>query len=395
MFMNALLSDDRPRSRSLGALVLAMLALLLVYPFVFPGATALNSATMICLLALTAASYDMLLGYTAIISFAHATFYGIGAYSVALILKEHGNGWGVTLLALMIGPAIAAAFSLLVGLLSLRVKALFFALVTLAIGAGFGSLLMTQYHITGGEDGLLFRVPDQLRVSYQFMDGRLAGFDLVGWVGSWFSADSSALSEWTFSRAASGKILGYYGILGVAIALFLLMLRFMNSPFGRVLQAIRENEFRVRAIGYKPVIYRTVVFCLASAIAAFAGGLGALWTGYVNPEVAGFNAMVNILIVVVIGGVASMYGAWLGAALLIVAQDYLRALVNSVFGSGLDLSLPFFGNFFGELLHPNRWVMWMGLIFVLSVYFFSHGIAGTLRARAAVARERAREVAAA
>ena len=113
-----------------------------------------------------------------------------------------------------------------------------------------------------------------------------------------------------------------------ALLLFLAALRIVNSPFGRVLQAIRENDFRAEALGYRTVSYRTVANCLAAAMAVLAGGLNALWLRYTGPDTTlSFAIMVDILLMVVIGGMGTMYGAVIGATLFVLAQNYLQKLM--------------------------------------------------------------------
>jgi branched-chain amino acid transport system permease protein len=161
-----------------------------------------------------------------------------------------------------------------------------------------------------------------------------------------------------------------------ALALFLGALRIVNSPFGRVLQAIRENDFRAEALGYRTVYYRTVANCLAAGMAVLAGALNALWLRYTGPDTTlSFVIMLDILLMVVIGGMGTMYGAVIGATLFIVAQNYLQKLMGTAAKATEALPLV------PSLLHPDRWLLWLGILFVLSVYFFPTGIVGKLRQR--------------
>jgi branched-chain amino acid transport system permease protein len=166
----------------------------------------------------------------------------------------------------------------------------------------------------------------------------------------------------------------YYAVLALATVLFLALLRVVNSPFGRVLLSIRENEFRAEAIGYRLVSYRTAANCLAALGATLAGVLYALWLRYTGPETTlSFNIMIDILLMVVIGGMGTMYGAVLGATLFVVAQNYLQDLMRLLSDafSGVPL-LP-------QLLHPDRWLLWLGVLFIVCVYYFPSGIVGRLR----------------
>jgi branched-chain amino acid transport system permease protein len=333
--LTRLLSGDFPRSRVLSVVLVAVLVALALAPFVFPGTKSLSVAAKVAVFVLLVASYDLLLGYTGIVSFAHTMFFGIGGYGVGIAMAKLGPGWGA--LALGTGAALAAslALALAIGLLSLRVRAIFFAMITLAVAAFFQILASQLSAFTGGEDGLTFRLPELLR----------------------------------------DRLVSYYVVFGVALALFLVLLRVVNSPFGRVLLSIRENEFRSEALGYRIVTYRTVANCLAALGATVAGILYAIWLRYTGPDTTlSFNIMIDILLMVVIGGMGTMYGSVLGATLFVVAQNYLQDLmkVASAATQGLPL-LP-------SLLHPDRWLLWLGVLFILCVYYFPTGIVGKLRA---------------
>ncbi len=345
-----LLSGDLPRSSVLAVVLAAILAALALAPFVFPGTRALDVAAKVCVFIVLVASYDLLLGYTGIVSFAHTMFFGIGGYGIAIASTRLGSGW--LPLAAGTGAAIAVTLvlSLLVGLFSLRVKAIFFAMVTLAVASFFAILCSQLSDITGGEDGVTFKVPEILRPGFSLFDGPVLGLDI------------------------GGKVITYYLIFFIALALFLVLLRVVNSPFGRVLLAIRENEFRAEALGYRTVVYRTVANCLGAVTATLAGALYALWLRYTGPNTTlDFAIMVDILLMVVIGGMGTMYGAVIGATLFIVAQSYLQDLMK--LASEATQAIPLLPN----LLHPDRWLLWMGVLFVVCVYYFPLGIVGRLR----------------
>lgn len=348
-----LLSGDRPGSLVLSVLLLLVLAALALAPFLFPGTRSVAVAARICIFIVLAASYDVMLGYTGIASFAHTMFFGMGAYGVAIALAKLSVGWGAVLLGAVSGVALAVAVAALVGLLSLRVRAIFFSMITLAV-ASFALILATQLRdLTGGEDGLTFSVPEVLQPSFRLFAEPVLGVRL------------------------DGRIVTYYLIFGVSLALFLLMLRIVNSPFGRVLQAIRENEFRAEALGYRTVVYRTLAGALSAAMAALAGGLMALLLRYNGPDVTlSFSVMVDILLMVVIGGMGTLYGPALGAVVLVMAEYYLQPAMGALSGAfaGWPL-LP-------ALFDPDRWLLWLGVLFVLVVYFFPAGIVGKLRERA-------------
>lgn len=158
--INRLLSHDMPRSRLL-ALALVLIALALTFaPLLFPGHKALGVAAKALVFILLVASYDLLLGYTGVVSFAHTMFFGIGAYGVAIASSRLGAGASSMLVGLGAALLLSLLLSLAIGLFSLRVKAIFFAMITLAVASGFLTLASQLSHITGGEDGVSFRTPN-------------------------------------------------------------------------------------------------------------------------------------------------------------------------------------------------------------------------------------------
>ena len=350
--LHKLLSGDTPRSRILAAVLVAILLGLLLAPFLFPGTRSLNVAAKVMVFILLVASYDLLLGYTGIVSFAHTMFFGIGGYGVGIAAAKLGPTWGSLALGSITALALSALLAFAVGLLSLRVRAIFFAMVTLAVASFFQILASQLSGLTGGEDGLNYRLPEMLLPGTKFLEAPVLGVDITG------------------------RVVSYYLVFAVALALFLLLLRIVNSPFGRVLLSIRENEFRAEAIGTRTVFYRTAANCIAALVATVAGILYAIWLRYTGPDTTlSFNIMIDILLMVVIGGMGTMYGAVLGATLFVVAQNYLQDLMK--LASDALQGIPLLPN----LLHPDRWLLWLGVLFILCVYYFPTGIVGKLRAK--------------
>jgi len=349
--LDRLLSHDLPKSRWLAlALVLVTLALAFA-PFLFPGSKALGVAAKMLVFILLVASYDLLLGYTGIVSFAHTMFFGIGAYGVAIASTKLGEGVGSVGIGLAAALAVSLVLSLVIGLFSLRVKAIFYAMITLAVASAFMTLASQLSDFTGGEDGLTFRNPTWLSPSFEPLDHPL------------------------FGVTVDGKLFSYYLLFAVVAVLFLLMLRIVNSPFGRVLQAIRENDFRAEAIGYRTVVYRTLSNVLSALFATVAGALLALWLRYTGPDTTlSFEIMLDILLIVVIGGMGTLYGAVIGSVLFVLAQNYLQDLLR--LGAAPLEQVPVLS----QLVSPERWLLWLGVLFVLSVYHFPSGIVGRLRA---------------
>jgi branched-chain amino acid transport system permease protein len=351
--IRAWLSHDLPRSRWLAGALLVILVALALAPFLFPGAKALGVAAKILVFILLVASYDLLLGYTGIVSFAHTMFFGIGAYGIAIASEKLGAGWAAVGIGLAASLALSALLSLVIGLFSLRVKAIFFAMITLAVASAFQTLASQLSQFTGGEDGLTFRNPEWLQPSFEPFEDEVFGVLL------------------------DGRLFTYWGLFLVVLVLFGLLLRIVNSPFGRVLQAIRENDFRAEAIGYRTVVYRTLSNVLAALFATVAGALLALWLRYTGPDTTlSFEIMLDILLIVVIGGMGTLYGAVVGAVLFVLAQNYLQDLLAVAAGAVQGVPV------LQALVAPDRWLLWLGVLFVLSVYHFPTGVVGKLRALA-------------
>ncbi|WP_420472765.1 branched-chain amino acid ABC transporter permease [Noviherbaspirillum sp. ST9] len=348
--LKQLLSHDLPRNKVLSAVLLVIVFALAFAPFLFPGAKALNVAAKILIFIVLVASYDLLLGYTGIVSFAHTMFFGIGAYGIAIASTRMGPGWGSLLVGALSAVALSLVLSLIIGLFSLRVRAIFYAMITLAVASAFQTLASQLSQFTGGEDGLNFKLPELLSPAFQLAEEQV--------FGAWLD----------------GKFITYYILFFTTVLLFLAMLRIVNSPFGRVLQAIRENDFRAEAIGYKIVVFRTLSNVLAAVFATLAGCMLAIWLRYNGPDTSlSFEIMVDILLIVVIGGMGTMYGAICGSAIFLLAQNYLQDLMRVA--SGAAQSVPLLP----ALLSPDRWLLWLGILFILSVYFFPTGIVGKLR----------------
>ena len=348
--MHRLLSGDRPGNPLLTLVIVALVLGLALAPFLFPGTRSLDTAARICVIIALVASYDLLLGYTGIVSFAHTMFFGIGAYGVAIASSNMGPGWGAIGVGTIAGIVTAVAIAFVVALASLRVRAIFFAMITLAVASAFGILVSQLYTFTGGEDGLSYRVPAELTPAFQLTDTRLFGVRL------------------------DGRVMAYYFVFAGAVVLFLALLRVVNSPFGRVLQAIRENHFRAEALGYKTVYFRTIATCISAAVAALAGVLLAVWLRYTGPDTTlSLDLMLDILVMLVIGGMGTMWGAILGGTIFVLAQNYLRGIMGAASAATADVP------FLTDILHPDRWLFWLGLLFIVSVYSFPTGIVGKFR----------------
>jgi branched-chain amino acid transport system permease protein len=331
------------------------LALFALVPLVIPSFQATDLAIKIAIFGALVASYDVVIGYTGIVSFGHAMYFGFGAYAVALAVGRFGAPtYGHLLVGFLVGMVVSALVAVLIGAFSLRVKAIFFAMITLAF-AEFAGILAVQWSaLTGGEDGLSPRLPGVFAVAYD--GGRVLGVSLTG------------------------KVVTYYVVLTVCAGLFLVMSRFVASPLGRALQAIRDNELRAEALGVPTFALQIVSSTFASVVAAVVGGCYLMWVRYVNPESAlGVPVMLDVLLMVIIGGIGTLWGSLIGAAVLLTARlllPDLRGLAVLLGGSELAQRLT------------ARWLLVFGVLFILVVFFFPKGVLGT--AREALRRRRVR-----
>ncbi len=272
------------------------------------------------ILAVFAMSYDLLMGYTGMLSFGHAMFFGTGAYVVGILLKHAGWPLEQALLAVI---AAAIIQGVIIGVLSLRVRGVYFAMVTLAFAQMFFILSeasdFRQY--TGAEDGLQ-SIP----------------------IPAWLSPTDERLRF-------------YYIMLAFCVAAYVIVRRVVHSPTGRVMVAIRENEHRAQMIGYNPFVYKLIAVTLAGVMAALAGAMNAIWNLNANSGMLSVNTTINALLMTIIGGAGTLIGPMLGAGVL----QLLGYFLNIWFGP--------------------RWPLIFGVVFIVIVLFLPYGIVGTWRRR--------------
>ncbi|MCA1030962.1 branched-chain amino acid ABC transporter permease [Bacillus timonensis] len=298
-----------------------MIGLLLVlFPFMNDSRSMLILFTQVFIFAVFAMSYDILLGYTGIVSFGHAMFFGIGAYTTGIFLKRFEATLLILIVSIVVGAIIAAIVSYFVGLLSLRLKSHFYAMLTLAFAGLFLVMAEKWRTLTNGNDGFTFSIPDVLK-------------------------DRMTL---------------YFVTLALMIGTFLFLRLFTNSPLGRVLQAIRENEPRTESLGYQVLHYKIIASIVAGVIASFAGSMYVLTLRFVNTSVFAIDVTLDALLMTIIGGVGTLVGAIIGAGLIEFAHHWLTGLakVHWIF---------------------ERWIIFFGILYILVVMFFPMGIVGTIR----------------
>lgn len=300
--------------------LLLILVVLILFPLVSDSRTWTILLTQIFIFSILAMSYDILLGYTGIVSFGHAMFFGIGAYATALMLKKSDPTIMTFLLSIVVGMMLAGIVSFFIGLLTLRLKSHFYAMLTLAVSGLFLVLAEKWRTLTFGNDGFTFRAPDVFK----------------------------------------DRIVFYFVVLFILVFVYLFLRRFVHSPFGRVLVAVRENEQRTRSLGYNTLHYKVIASVVAGVVASLAGSLYAVSLRFVNTSVLTMDITLDALLMTIIGGVGTLIGPILGASIIELTQHYL---------SGLAKEFPIF----------ERWIIFFGIIYILAVIFFPKGVVGTIR----------------
>jgi len=265
--------------------------------------------TEIMVFCIFAMSLDLLLGYTGLLSFGHAAFFGIGAYTVAVLGTQFGlHPLLGSLAAIMLAGALAAA----IGFFCIRASGVYFIMLTLAFAQLLYSVSLRWRAVTGGSDGM---------PSPQLGSGELT----------------------------------YYTVLGAFILVYLGLRRLVEAPLGQVFIGIRENEGRMRAIGYPTASYKLLSFVIAGCLGAVAGALFAMHNGFVSPAVLFWFLSGEGLIMVVLGGMGTLVGPIVGAALYLL----LKHVISS---------------------YSSQWELIVGGTFIACVLFFKQGVYGSLRA---------------
>ena len=302
-------------------LALAALVALAVLPWAL-ARYQLSILTDLLVFGLFAMSLDLIMGYTGMVSFGHAAYFGLGAYGSALVLIHFDQPVPVALLA---GALLAGAVALPVGWFSTRATGIYFAMLTLA----FAQLLYTVAYkwrdLTGGSDGI-------------------AGVP-------------KTTLFWGGPSVASPR--AFYFLVAACVVLSLVACRaLVSSPFGRALQAIRENERRFTSLGRDPRPFKLVVFVLAAVFAGLAGALFAPFRGFASPEVMFWVFSGQGLMMVIMGGIGTLVGPVVGAMVFILIQEVLSS-------------------------YTEHWMIFTGALFVLMVIFLPGGLVGTARRLAA------------
>jgi branched-chain amino acid transport system permease protein len=300
--------------------------LLLAMPFWLPfvgGYVELGERVVV--LGLAAMSVNFLLGYTGVLSFGHAAYFGLGAYGAGMTIRYLVSSTGAGLVVGILAGTLAGA---IIGPLIVRLRGVYFAMVTIAFGQVFYFIAFRWNNVTGGDDGLL------------------------GWTRMPLNLGFTTVDILHNPRAF------YYFILVVFAISVGAMAWILRSPFGRTLIAIRENERRARFLGIPVDRHIWISWVISCCFVSVAGALYALLNNFVDPRALYWTQSGDFVIMAVLGGMRSFWGPLLGAAIFVLLQDYLSS-------------------------QTQNWMSFVGLFFVLVVLFFPRGILGAIRRKVA------------
>ena len=296
-------------------LPIGCLLLLVLFPLVAPALDLdfyISFVRRVLIYALAASSLNFILGYGGMVALGHAAFFGAGAYVVAILSAQ---GYGQALVAWPLAMLVAGFLALLIGAISLRTRGVYFIMITLAFAQMVFYLFISlrQY---GGEDGINLSAPATLPY-----------------------------------LSLSNDTQFYYLVLGIVVACLWLMHCMVNARFGRALQGIRENETRMQALGYPVLRIKLVAFVFAGALAGLAGALLANHNLFVSPSLMHWTASANLIIMVIVGGIGLRFGGVVGAAVMLLLEEFLR-------------------------LYTDYWHLPLGVLLLAIVLFAPRGLAG-------------------
>lgn len=295
--------------------VFATVLFLLVLPWIMPN---YSVATHILIIGLYALGFNLVFGYMGMLSFGHAAFLGVGAYAAGILISQYQTIWWIAIPAAIL---IAAFVALLIGVLAIRTRGIYFAMVTLAL-AQCVFFLVYQFPPSGGENGLRGVNISQLHILG-------LSFDMLNPIVKY-----------------------YFFFCFVALALWLIS-RILASPFGAVIQAIRENEPRARACGFNVENTKLITFVLSGAFCGLAGALNAINLSSVAIETLHYETSGLVVMICLLGGMGTFFGPLLGALLFLLIQDVFS-------------------------LWTEHWQLYVGAIFIIFVLFFPKGVWGTI-----------------
>jgi branched-chain amino acid transport system permease protein len=282
-------------------------------------------AVRVVVLGLAAMSLNFLLGFTGVLSFGHAAYFGLGAYGAAMSLKFF---YPSTALAIVVGVVVGTVAAAVIGAMIVKLRGVYFAMVTIAFGQVFYFIAFRWNNVTGGDDGLTGWHREPLHLGF-------TQIDILG----------------------NDKAFYYLVLLLFAVSVGLMAL-LLKSPLGRTLIAIRENERRARFLGIPIEQHIWLAFVISCVFASLAGALYALLSNFTDPRSLHWTLSGNFVIMAVLGGMRSFWGPLVGAAIFVVLQDYVSS-------------------------QTQNWMSFIGLFFVLVVSFFPRGVLGFIKRKVA------------
>jgi branched-chain amino acid transport system permease protein len=351
----------------------AMIGLLAVLPltsgWLLPSFYVEFLVVRILIWGLFALALDFVMGYTGLVSLGHALFWGIGAYvSGSILFNFTESAFVAAGVALLVGATVAW----IVGYLSIRVHGVYFAMITLAFAELFHTALT---RIDGWVVGTCQTVPGCNPESLEGItitggSEGLFGFDSYYGIGG-FGVRLDEIGVFLGPITLTDQLLFYYVVLGLLVASFFITRQMLRSPFGAVLKGIRENEQRVRFLGYNPTVYKRRAFTVSGTFATLAGILFALDTGFVSPGAAEWLKSGEVIVMVILGGMGTLFGPIIGSFTFFGLETLVQ---DGLFFAPLGWLLSLVG--MEEVLanSSDRWRLVLGTIFVLFVIFLPRGI---------------------
>lgn len=310
-----------PRSGGL----LALTAVVVVLPFFLPNTYYYHVAITVGLSAIACVGLNLLIGYAGQISLGHAGFLGLGAYASAILTANHG--WP-PLAAMLLGAALVGGLAFAIARPILRLKGHYLAMATLGLGIIISIVLNQELDLTGGPDGMA--VPP-----FSILGAEIGSFSTAGW-----SLFGVALPARTFSSEQA-----WYPVIGALLIVSVwLALNLTDSPLGRALRSVHGSEVAAQVTGVDTTRYKVLVFVLSALFAGFAGSLYAHYSLFLTPDEASFFRSIELVTMVVLGGMASTYGALVGAAILTALPQLIAGFEDyemMIFGLVLMLTMIF------------------------------------------------------
>jgi len=309
--------SPRTKSSKIDWLIgVGVLAILAIAPLFF-GSFLQGMITEVLIFGIFAMSLDLLIGYTGLASFGHALFFGLGAYAVVVLDVHFGFP---PFLGILAGIALSVVVAVVVGYFCIKVTGIAFLMLTMAFSQLFFSIALKWRSVTGGSDGI-------------------GGLDRPA----------------MFGLSLDDPMTIYYFVLIVFLIAYWAMRRLIESPLGHAFVGIRENDMRMRSIGFPTARYKLIAFVIAGGIGGLAGGLYGIYTGFVSSDLLYWTRSGDVLIMTLLGGVGTLVGPVIGAAVFLLAKSYISS-------------------------YTDHWILVIGVIFVFCVLFFKRGIYGKLLA---------------